>query len=91
MGIRELARKYADTYGISRTRAQEIIESVIKVVEDGIVEDGRVQIIDHFTLEAVRRAEYGGNHPVTHERIQIPSKVVLKAKAGKKFSARLNG
>lgn len=91
MGIRDLARKYAEKYGVSRSRAQKIIESVINVVEEGIIEDGKIQIIDHLTLEAVHRKEYRGNHPDTHEPITIPAKVVLKASAGKGFSKRLNG
>lgn len=90
MGIRDLACKYAKKHGMSRAKAQRVIESVFDVVEESIIESGKLQIIDRFTLEKVDRAETNGTHPRTHVPIKIPSKSVLRIRAGKRFSKRLN-
>ena len=90
-GLKTLARHYALKHGVSIKKAEEIIKSVVDVIEYGLYDDyyDGVQFINSFTLKRVLRKSRLGRNPLTNEEVIVPPRVGIKTELGKDLSLRL--
>ena len=92
VGLSELSKKFAKRSGYTEAESRNLIMQLVYAIEDSIIESGTgVQIRDHMTLEIRKTKAHTIEHPVTGEPCDIPEKYRLGARAGKRFSQRLNG
>lgn len=88
-GIKDLAKSYANKYGVTIAEAEVAMKNALGVVVEAI-ENGGISYIGQFTIEAVQRKERVGRNPATKETHTIPASVGLRIKCGKLLKQKLN-
>ena len=86
----ELTKSVATRTGVTQKDAAVYVDAVIESIKDGMIEDGKVQIVGFGTFEVKERAECEGRNPATNQPMLIPATKVLKFKAGTKLKEEIN-
>ena len=86
----ELTKSVATRTGVTQKDAAVYVDAVIESIKDGMIEDGKVQIVGFGTFEVKERAEREGRNPATNQTMLIPATKVLKFKAGKALKDAVN-
>ena len=86
----ELTKSVAIKTGATQKDAAVYVDAVIESIKDGMIEDGKVQIVGFGTFEVKERAEREGRNPATNQPMLIPATKVLKFKAGKALKDAVN-
>lgn len=86
----ELTKSVAIRTGVTQKDAAVYVDAVIESIKDGMIEDGKVQIVGFGTFEVKERAEREGRNPATNQPMLIPATKVLKFKAGTKLKEEIN-
>lgn len=86
----ELTKSVATRIGATQKDAAVYVDAVIESIKDGMIEDGKVQIVGFGTFEVKERAEREGRNPATGESMKIAACKVLKFKAGKALKDAVN-
>ena len=86
----ELTKSVATRTGVTQKDAAVYVDAVIESIKDGMIEDGKVQIVGFGTFEVKERAEREGRNPATNQPMLIPATKVLKFKAGTKLKEEIN-
>ena len=66
------------------------VDAVIESIKDGMIKDGKVQIVGFGTFEVKERAEREGRNPATGESMKIAACKTPKFKAGKALKDAVN-
>jgi len=90
MSKTELVEFVAATAGLTKADAGKALDAVLKGIEKGLKEDGKVALVGFGTFSAKTRAGREGINPLTKEKLVIPEKVVASFKAGSKLKDALN-
>ncbi len=90
MTKKEFIEKYAERTGLGKKEATNQFEAFLTIVEDTLAAGENVQFIGWGTFETRVTKERMGRNPKTGEEILIPSKNVVKFKAGKSFDEKVN-
>lgn len=69
----DIEKLYAEKRGISQKEAEEQFDTFLDIIEDGLVQDGLVEITKRFRTEIVPTKARKGRHPQTGEEIDIPA------------------
>lgn len=84
MNKAELAQAIAGKVGVSKKEAEEMVATFVNIVTNTLKDGGEVNIAGFGAFSARTRAgRVGVNPQKPSEKIQIPSVVVPKFKAGK--------
>ena len=84
MNKAELITFLAEKVGVTKKQAEEMVENFVDVVTETLQKGGEVTIAGFGTFSAKqRKGRMGVNPQRPTEKIQIPSVVVPKFKAGK--------
>lgn len=86
----ELTKSVATRIGATQKDTAVYVDAVIESIKDGMIEDGKVQIVGFGTFEVKERAEREGRNPATGESMKIAACKVLKFKAGKALKDAVN-
>ena len=86
----ELTKSVATRIGVTQKDAAVYVDAVIESIKDGMIEDGKVQIVGFGTFEVKERAEREGRNPATNQPMLIPATRVLKFKVGKALKDAVN-
>jgi DNA-binding protein HU-beta len=89
MNKAELIDMIAKDSGISKTQANEALDSFTNTVVASLKKGDRVTLVGFGTFSVSERAARNGRNPQTGEVIKIKARKVPKFKAGKEFSARI--
>ncbi|MCK7558802.1 HU family DNA-binding protein [Chitinophaga sedimenti] len=89
MNKAELVDKLAKDAGITKTQANEALDSFTKAVADTLKKGGKVTLVGFGTFSVSKRAARNGRNPQTGQIIKIKAKKVAKFKAGKALSDKL--
>ncbi|PUZ28286.1 DNA-binding protein HU [Chitinophaga parva] len=89
MNKAELIDKLAKDAGITKTQANEALDSFTKAVADSLKKGGKVTLVGFGTFSVTKRAARNGRNPQTGQIIKIKAKKVAKFKAGKALSDKL--
>ena len=89
MNKAELIDKLAKDAGITKTQANEALDSFTKAVADTLKKGGKVTLVGFGTFSVSKRAARNGRNPQTGEVIKIKARKVARFKAGKELSAKL--
>lgn len=86
----ELTKSVATRTGVTQKDAAVYVDAVIESIKDGMIKDGKVQIVGFGTFEVKERAEREGRNPATNQPMLIPATKVLKFKTGAKLKEEIN-
>ena len=89
MNKAELIDKLAKDAAITKTQANEALDSFTKAVADTLKKGGKVTLVGVGTFSVSKRAARNGRNPQTGQIIKIKAKKVAKFKAGKALSDKL--
>src|SRR3954470_9559305 len=89
MNKAELITKLADDAGITKTQANETLDSFIEAVTKTLKGGGKVTLVGFGTFSVSKRAARNGRNPQTGEVIKIKARKVARFKAGKELAAKL--
>ncbi|MDR2377677.1 MAG: HU family DNA-binding protein [Puniceicoccales bacterium] len=70
---------------ISRASTENVINTILSAIAEGLKADGSVQIIGFGTFTINQRAARQGVNPRTGEKIRIAASKSIRFKAGSKF------
>lgn len=83
----EFVAKYAEKTGMSQRTAGEAVDAFFETISDALKADEKIVMPGKVKIEKGVRAARVGKNPQTGEPVEIPEKVVIKAK----FSEKLLG
>lgn len=86
----ELTKSVATRIGATQKDATVYVDAVIESIKDGMIKDGKVQIVGFGTFEVKERAEREGRNPQTGESMKIAACKTPKFKAGKALKDAVN-
>lgn len=86
----ELTKSVATRIGATQKDAAVYVDAVIGSIKDGMIEDGKVQIVGFGTFEVKERAEREARNPQTGETMTVKAYKVPKFKAGKALKESVN-
>lgn len=86
----ELTKSVATITGATQKDAAVYVDAVIESIKDGMIEDGKVQIVGFGTFEVKERTEREGRNPQTGETMKIAACKTPKFKAGKALKDAVN-
>lgn len=89
MNKAELIAKIADDAGITKTQANDTLDSFIDAVTKTLKKGGKVTLVGFGTFSTSERKARNGRNPQTGAVIKIKKRTVAKFKAGKELSAKL--
>lgn len=90
MNKKELAESVAKKVDIKKGDALLLVNTVIEAIKDGVMKDGKVQLLGFGTFKTVDMAERTGRNPHTGEQMVIPAKRKPKFVVGKTFRDEVN-
>jgi DNA-binding protein HU-beta len=89
MNKADLITKLSEDANITKTQANNTLDSFIEAVTKTLKGGGKVTLVGFGTFSVSKRAARNGRNPQTGAVIKIKAKKVAKFKAGKELSARL--
>ena len=91
MNKAELINKIADDAGVTKTQANDALDSFTGSVTAALKKGDRVTLVGFGTFSVSERSARNGRNPQTGEVIKIKARKVPKFKAGKEFSTKISG
>ena len=89
MNKAELITKIAEDAGITKTQANEALNSFTEAVAKTLKGGGKVTLVGFGTFSVSKRKARNGRNSQTKEVIKIKAKKVARFKAGKELAAKL--
>jgi len=85
----ELIAKLSEDAGITKTQANDALDSFIEAVTKTLKGGGKVTLVGFGTFSVSKRSARNGRNPQTGAIIKIKARKVAKFKAGKELSAKM--
>ncbi len=89
MNKADLINKIADDTGITKTQANEALDSFIEAVTKTLKAGGKVTLVGFGTFLISKRKARKGRNPQTGAEITIKARKVARFNAGKELAAKL--
>ncbi|MET0462501.1 MAG: DNA-binding protein HU [Citrobacter freundii] len=89
MNKAELIAKIAEDAGITKTQANDTLDSFVDAVTKTLKKGGKVTLVGFGTFSTSERKARNGRNPQTGAVIKIKKRTVAKFKAGKELAAKL--
>jgi len=91
MNKAELIDKLAKDAGITKTQANDVLDSFTNAVTTSLKKGDRVTLVGFGTFSVSERSARNGRNPQTGEVIKIKARKAPKFKAGKEFASKIAG
>ena len=85
----ELIAKLSEDASITKTQANDALDSFIEAVTKTLKGGGKVTLVGFGTFSVSKRSARNGRNPQTGAIIKIKARKVAKFKAGKELSAKM--
>jgi DNA-binding protein HU-beta len=85
----ELITKLSEDAGITKTQANDALDSFIEAVTKTLKGGGKVTLVGFGTFSVSKRSARNGRNPQTGAIIKIKARKVAKFKAGKELAAKM--
>ena len=89
MNKSDLIGKLAEDAGITKTQANDALDSFVDAVTKSLKKGDKVTLVGFGTFSVSKRAARNGRNPQTGAVIKIKAKKVAKFKAGKELSGKI--
>lgn len=90
MNKADLINDVSEDVGLSKRDTKIVIESVIKKMTTGILEDGKVSLVGFGSFVTTERKARTARNPKTGEQVDVPAKTAVKFKASQQLRNTLN-
>lgn len=90
MNKTDLAKKMAESAGISQASAKKALDAALAAIKDALVAGDKVALIGFGTFSVNERPAREGINPATKQKITIAAKKVAKFKAGAEIASAIN-
>ena len=91
MNRQDLISKIAEDASITKTRANEVLDSMLNVIQDALIEDGNVLLVNFGSFKVFTKKARKGRNPKTGEELNIPEKKVVRFKPGVELRNAVKG
>ena len=85
----ELISNVAEQAGLTKAQAGDALNAVLDNISGALSDGDKVTLIGFGTFSINRRNARKGRNPRTNEVIDIPAKNIVKFKAGKEFTDKV--
>ncbi|MHB8788509.1 MAG: HU family DNA-binding protein [Desulfobulbaceae bacterium] len=85
----ELVEKVAKNCGLSKSSADDAVNTVMGAIADALANGDKVTLVGFGTFAVAERAAREGRNPKTGEKMNIPASKGVKFKAGSKLTEGL--
>ena len=89
MNKAELVAKISEDTGITKSQANQALDSFVDTITKTLKGGGKVTLVGFGTFSVSKRNARTGRNPKTGETIKIKAKKVARFKAGKELSAKI--
>ena len=86
----DLVSKISNDAKISKAQAEIALNSFMKSTEDTLKKGGKITLVGFGTYSVSKRAARNGRNPQTGKPIKIAARKVVRFKAGKQLSGKVN-
>ena len=86
MNKTELIEKVANESNLSKSAAEQMVNSVFSAIAEAMKTGDKVSLLGFGTFSVVERSAREGRNPQSGEAMSIPAKKVVKFKAGSKLT-----
>ncbi len=90
MNKADLIDNVAKAAEVTKTQAATAVDTVIASIEKSLKKGDRITLVGFGTFSVSTRKAREGRNPATGKKIKIPKKKVVRFKAGKALSDKLN-
>ncbi len=90
MNKANLINEIANSTGLSKSKALEVIDVITESIQNSLIKGERVMLSGFGTWNVTNRISRKGRNPQTGKEITIPAKKVAKFKAGSALSNQIN-
>jgi len=91
MNKTDLVNAVAENAGLSKKVAEQTVGVVFDAITEGLVKEGKVQLVGFGAFEVKNRSARMGRNPKTKEPIQIPASKAPVFKPGKALKDAVGG
>ncbi len=88
---KELVNRIADSTGVTKVVAKEIIQSFLNAILDELAEGNRLEFREFGVFESRERAARRAQNPRTLEKVDVPAKRIVKFKVGRLMRKKVSG
>ncbi|MFQ5913970.1 MAG: HU family DNA-binding protein [Nitrospinota bacterium] len=86
----EIISQVAEVTGLTKVKAEEVVETIMRIVKDTLGE-GEAVILRRFgSFRVHRKSDRIGRNPKTGEEAPIAARKVVRFKAGRHFKEAVN-
>ncbi len=90
MTKKEIVAKAADAAGLSKSKAEVVMNAMLKEISGALKRGKKVTFVGFGTFYVTKRKARMGRNPRTGKAIQIPASKLPKFKAGKSLKDTVN-
>lgn len=88
---KELVNRIADATGVTKVVAKEIIQSFLNAIIEELATGNRLEFREFGVFESRERAARRAQNPRTLEKVDVPSKRIVKFKVGRLMRQKVSG
>lgn len=88
---KELVNRIAETTGVTKVVAKEIIQSFLNAIIDELAQGNRLEFREFGVFESRDRAARRAQNPRTLEKVDVPAKRIVKFKVGRLMRKKVSG
>lgn len=88
---KELVNRIAETTGVTKVVAKEIIQSFLNSIIDELAQGNRLEFREFGVFESRERAARRAQNPRTLEKVDVPAKRIVKFKVGRLMRKKVSG
>ena len=85
----ELIAKVAQSANLSKTEASQTLNSVLEIMQDALIEEGKVILTGFGMFWTEKKEERQGHNPRTGEAITVPARTVIRFKPYSQFKNKI--
>ena len=85
MTKKEIVKAISEEIGLTQLKTKEIVQETFDTIVETLVREGRIELRNFGVFEAKKRAARRARNPRTSERVDVPAKIVVTFKPGKKM------
>ena len=90
MNKTELIAAVAEKAGMTKKDAEIAVSATFAAITEGMIADGKVQVVGFGSFEVKKRAARTGRNPKTNEPIEIPASKRVTFSASKTLKDKAN-
>lgn len=90
MSKTDLVNFIAEEVGLTKSDASKAYDAMVKGIEKGLKEEGKVTLTGFVTFTAKKKAATTARNPRTGESVPVPARTAVVIKAGSKLKEALN-